>query len=172
MDLGECTKIHDLALRADYEIASKERDLFFKLDAMDHLESFTRVCDWRAKLAKKWLAETQEETSSEVSAKAEKVHELNEEIGKLLTKAEQLRAEGNMDGSQKILMEVEKVCAKEKEAEKEYRNSIHVSNSKNSVSLRFVQLILVSTAMAIILQATSGSSSTWGSFRSERSLIS
>jgi hypothetical protein len=32
MDLGECTKIHDLALRADYEIASKERDLFFELD--------------------------------------------------------------------------------------------------------------------------------------------
>lgn len=32
MDLGECTKIHDLALRADYEIASKEKDLFFELD--------------------------------------------------------------------------------------------------------------------------------------------
>lgn len=32
MDLGECTKIHDLALRADYEIASKERELFFELD--------------------------------------------------------------------------------------------------------------------------------------------
>lgn len=32
MDLGECTKIHDLALRTDYEIASKERDLFFELD--------------------------------------------------------------------------------------------------------------------------------------------
>lgn len=35
MDLGECTKIHDLALRADYEIASKERDLFFELDVSD-----------------------------------------------------------------------------------------------------------------------------------------
>lgn len=32
MDLGECTKIHDLALRADYEIAAKERDLFFEHD--------------------------------------------------------------------------------------------------------------------------------------------
>lgn len=37
MDLGECTKIHDLALRADYEIASKERDLFFELDVSDDL---------------------------------------------------------------------------------------------------------------------------------------
>lgn len=37
MDLGECSKIHDLALRADYEIASKERDLFFELDVSDSL---------------------------------------------------------------------------------------------------------------------------------------
>lgn len=51
------------------------------------------------------------------SLQAEKVHELNEEIGKLLAKAEQLGAEGNVDESQKILMEVEKVRAKKKEAE-------------------------------------------------------
>lgn len=116
MDLGECTKIHDLALRADYEIA------------MDHLESFIAECDRRTELAKKRLAETQEEISAEVSAKAEKVHELNEEIGKLLAKAEQLGAEGNVDESQKILMEVEKVRAKKKEAEEEYRNSMPASS--------------------------------------------
>nr|XP_051698071.1 putative RNA-binding protein Luc7-like 1 isoform X3 [Oryctolagus cuniculus]XP_051698072.1 putative RNA-binding protein Luc7-like 1 isoform X3 [Oryctolagus cuniculus] len=149
MDLGECTKIHDLALRADYEIASKERELFFELDivtsfplretvdnnwrcsqlsAMDHLESFIAECDRRTELAKKRLAETQEEISAEVSAKAEKVHELNEEIGKLLAKAEQLGAEGNVDESQKILTEVEKVRAKKKEAEEEYRNSMPASS--------------------------------------------
>ncbi|OBS74378.1 hypothetical protein A6R68_15084, partial [Neotoma lepida] len=64
-------------------------------NAMDHLESFIAECDRRTELAKKRLAETQEEISAEVSAKAEKVHELNEEIGKLLAKAEQLGAEGN-----------------------------------------------------------------------------
>lgn len=32
MDLGECIKVHDLALRADYEIASKEHEYFFELD--------------------------------------------------------------------------------------------------------------------------------------------
>ncbi|KAM3826646.1 putative RNA-binding protein Luc7-like 1 isoform 4-T7 [Vipera latastei] len=128
MDLGECTKIHDLALRADYEIASKERDLFFELDAMDHLESFIAECDRRTELAKKRLAETQEEISAEVAAKAEKVHELNEDIGKLLAKAEQLGAEGNVDESQKILMEVDKVRAKKKEAEEEYRNSMPASS--------------------------------------------
>uniref|UniRef100_A0AAR2JVD1 LUC7-like (S. cerevisiae) n=1 Tax=Pygocentrus nattereri TaxID=42514 RepID=A0AAR2JVD1_PYGNA len=128
MDLGECSKIHDLALRADYEIASKERDLFFELDAVDHLESFIVDCDRRTELAKKRLAETQEEISAEVAAKAEKVHELNEEIGKLLAKAEQLGAEGNVDEAQKILQEVEKVRSKKKDAEEEYRNSMPASS--------------------------------------------
>ncbi|KAM3917074.1 putative RNA-binding protein Luc7-like 1 [Leptodactylus fuscus] len=128
MDLGECTKIHDLALRADYEIASKEKDLFFELDAMDHLESFIAECDRRTELAKKRLAETQEEISAEVAVKAEKVHELNEEIGKLLAKAEQLGAEGNVDESQRILMEMERVKARKREAEDEYRNSMPASS--------------------------------------------
>uniref|UniRef100_A0A9J8CVJ1 LUC7-like (S. cerevisiae) n=2 Tax=Cyprinus carpio TaxID=7962 RepID=A0A9J8CVJ1_CYPCA len=117
MDLGECSKIHDLALRADYEIASKERDLFFELDAVDHLESFIADCDRRTELAKKRLAETQEEISAEVAAKAEKVHELNEEIGKLLAKAEQLGAEGNVDEAQTVLQEVERVRTRKKDAE-------------------------------------------------------
>ncbi|KAM6951135.1 putative RNA-binding protein Luc7-like 1 [Aplochiton taeniatus] len=128
MDLGECAKIHDLALRADYEIASKERDLFFELDAVDHLESFIADCDRRTELAKKRLAETQDEISAEVAAKAEKVHELNEEIGKLLAKAEQLGAEGNVDEAQKVLQEVEKVRSKKKDAEEEYRNSMPASS--------------------------------------------
>ncbi|XP_062331610.1 putative RNA-binding protein Luc7-like 1 isoform X2 [Osmerus eperlanus] len=128
MDLGECSKIHDLALRADYEIASKERDLFFELDAVDHLESFIADCDRRTELAKKRLAETQEEISAEVAAKAEKVHELNEEIGKLLAKAEQLGAEGNVDEAQKVLHEVEKVRSRKKDAEEEYRNSMPASS--------------------------------------------
>ncbi|MGH0188050.1 UNVERIFIED_CONTAM: hypothetical protein FKN15_026478 [Acipenser sinensis] len=32
MDLGECNRIHDLALRADFEIASKHQEYFFELD--------------------------------------------------------------------------------------------------------------------------------------------
>lgn len=32
MDLGECPKLHDLALRADYEAASKTREYGYELD--------------------------------------------------------------------------------------------------------------------------------------------
>uniref|UniRef100_A0A4X2L1K8 RNA-binding protein Luc7-like n=2 Tax=Vombatus ursinus TaxID=29139 RepID=A0A4X2L1K8_VOMUR len=128
MDLGECLKVHDLALRADYEIASKEQDFFFELDAMDHLQSFIADCDRRTEMAKKRLAETQEEISAEVAAKAERVHELNEEIGKLLAKVEQLGAEGNVEESQKVMDEVEKARAKKREAEEVYRNSMPASS--------------------------------------------
>ncbi|KAM4651537.1 putative RNA-binding protein Luc7-like 2 isoform 2-T2 [Discoglossus pictus] len=128
MDLGECLKVHDLALRADYEIASKQQDFFFELDAMDHLQSFIADCDRRTDIAKKRLADTQEEISAEVAAKAERVHELNEEIGKLLAKAEQMGAEGNVEESQKVMDEVEKTRVQKREAEDIYRNSMPASS--------------------------------------------
>lgn len=137
MDLGECLKVHDLALRADYEIASKEQDFFFELDAMDHLQSFIADCDRRTEVAKKRLAETQEEISAEVAAKAERVHELNEEIGKLLAKVEQLGAEGNVEESQKVMDEVEKARAKRREAEFiGILCQLPVSNSRSFESVR------------------------------------
>lgn len=45
------------------------------------------------------------------------MHELNEEIGKLLTRAEQLGGEGNVDEAQQVLEKVEKTKAMKKEAE-------------------------------------------------------
>ncbi|MEE6512907.1 hypothetical protein FKM82_020221 [Ascaphus truei] len=128
MDLGECLKVHDLALRADYEIASMQQDFFFELDAMDHLQSFIADCDRRTDIAKKRLADTQEEISAEVAAKAEKVHELNEEIGKLLAKVEQLGEEGNVEESQNVMDEVEQTRIRKREAEDIYRNSMPASS--------------------------------------------
>ena len=32
MDLGDCLKIHDLALRADYEKAQKSKDYFYDVE--------------------------------------------------------------------------------------------------------------------------------------------
>jgi hypothetical protein len=64
--------------------------------AAEHLKAFIDDCDRRTELAKKRLAETQEELSAEVSSKAEKVHELAEAIGKKLAQAEQAGAEGKV----------------------------------------------------------------------------
>lgn len=35
MDLGECPKLHDLALRADYENAAKHKDHYYDIEVID-----------------------------------------------------------------------------------------------------------------------------------------
>lgn len=32
MDLGECPKVHDLALRADFDAASKSKDYYYDIE--------------------------------------------------------------------------------------------------------------------------------------------
>ncbi|XP_057364841.1 putative RNA-binding protein Luc7-like 1 isoform X1 [Daphnia carinata] len=128
MDIGECANIHDLALRADYEKASESKDYGYQVDAMDHLTTFVGECDRKTEAAKKRLAETQEELSAEVAAKAQKVHLLAEQIGQKLAKAEQLGAEGFVDESMKMMEEVEEFRKKKAAAEQEYRNAMPASS--------------------------------------------
>ena len=128
MDIGECSKIHDLALRADYKVASEKREYGYELDALSHLQSFVAEADRKTELAKKRLAETQEELSSEVTAKLNKVHELAEEIGKKLAAAEALGEEGNVTESIKMMEEVEQIKKEKVAAEIEYKNSMPASS--------------------------------------------
>ncbi|XP_058795155.1 putative RNA-binding protein Luc7-like 1 isoform X2 [Phymastichus coffea] len=128
MDLGECPQIHDLALRADFEAAQKKKDHFYDIDAMEHLASFIADCDRRTEQAKQRLAETQEELSAEVAAKANAVHLLAEEIGKKLAKAEQLGEEGFVEESMKLMGEIDELRKRKNEAEQEYRNSMPASS--------------------------------------------
>jgi len=128
MDLGECPKLHDLALRADYEKAQATKDYFYDVDSCEHLKSFIDDCDRRTELAKKRLAETQEELSAEVTSKAENVHGLAEAIGKKLAEAEEAGAKGKVDESMKLMEEVEEFRKKKLLAEQEYRNSMPASS--------------------------------------------
>lgn len=128
MDLGDCPKIHDLALRADYEAAAKKKDYYYDVDAMEHLQNFIAECDRRTEQAKRRLAETQEELSSEVTAKLNKVHELAEGIGKKLAEAEKQGAEGNVEESLKLMEEVEEIRKEKAQAEQDYRNSMPASS--------------------------------------------
>jgi len=128
MDLGACPKVHDFALRADYENASKERDYYYDVEAMEHLQAFISDCDRRTESAKKRLAETQEELTAEVAEKANKVHKLSEEIGKKLAKAESLGQAGEVEESMKLMNEIEELRAEKVKAEHEYRSSIPASS--------------------------------------------
>jgi len=128
MDLGECPRIHDLALRADFEAAQKLQDHFYDVDACDHLASFISDCDRKTEQAKKKLAETQEALSDEVTGKANSVHDFAEQIGKKLAAAELIGAEGDVEGSIKLMEEVEDIRKNKAEAEQDYRNSMPASS--------------------------------------------
>ena len=131
--MGECSRVHDLALRADYEAAQAKRDHFYDVDACDHLLAFVSDCDRKIEQSKKTLLETQEALSAEVTDKANTVHELAENIGKKLAAAEQLGAEGNVEESIKLMEEVENLRKQKVEAEQEYRNSMPASTYQQQV---------------------------------------
>ncbi|KAL4089863.1 putative RNA-binding protein Luc7-like 1 isoform X2 [Metopolophium dirhodum] len=128
MDIGECPKIHDNALRADFEKAQQKFDHYYDVDATEHLQAFISDCDRRTEAARKRLLETQEELTAEVAEKANAVHELAEKIGQTLAKAEELGAQGLVDDSLKLMGEIEDLRKKKSEAEDTYRNSMPVSS--------------------------------------------
>ncbi|KAI1301876.1 putative RNA-binding protein Luc7-like 1 [Halotydeus destructor] len=128
MDIGDCSKVHDLALRADYGAGSATREYGYELDAFDHLTAFVAEADRKTELAKKRLCETQEELSQEVSEKLERVHELAEQIGKKLAAAEKAGEDGDVEESMKIMEEVENTKKEKTAAEMEYRNSMPASS--------------------------------------------
>ncbi|CAG5131969.1 unnamed protein product, partial [Candidula unifasciata] len=117
MDMGECPSIHDPALRADYELASKTRDYYYDIDAMEHLLSFITDCDRKTVIAKRRLKETQAELSEEANAKADQIHALGEQIGTLMAKAEEIGAAGEVEQSMKMMEEVEELKVKKSQAE-------------------------------------------------------
>ncbi|XP_023324251.1 putative RNA-binding protein Luc7-like 1 isoform X3 [Eurytemora carolleeae] len=128
MDIGECSRIHDLGLRADYELAQKSKDYFYDVDAFEHLSAFVADCDRKTESSKIKLAETQEMLSDEVTTKANLVHDLAEQIGKKLASAEQMGAEGEVEESMKLMEEVEEIRKVKAEAEQDYRNSMPASS--------------------------------------------
>lgn len=79
---------------------------YYVVKATEHLEAFIADCDRRTTAAKQRLAETQEELSAEVTEKANAVHELAEQIGQKLARAEALGEEGMVEESVKLMGEV------------------------------------------------------------------
>uniref|UniRef100_H2Z7H6 Uncharacterized protein n=1 Tax=Ciona savignyi TaxID=51511 RepID=H2Z7H6_CIOSA len=120
-------QVHDLALKADYEMALKTKDYFYDFDAFEHLKSFIYDTDQKIEVSKKRLAEQQAEVSAEVKMKATAVHDLNEKIGKLLVKAEELGMQGEIEESKLTLDEAEKTKIMKQEAEEAYKNSMPAS---------------------------------------------
>lgn len=126
-DMGTCNKIHDLALKADYEKAVLKRSYNFEFDALDALEKFIVESDRRKEIAKIRLKENQEELSEEANKKMAKLNEVDEEIAKKLLVVEKYGDEGDVDNSLKSLEEVEELRKKKTELEQMFNSSMPAS---------------------------------------------
>lgn len=94
------------------------------MQALEQLSVFVAEADRKTEQARKRLTETQEELSGDVSAKADRIHELGEKIGEALARAEALGAEGLVDESIKLMEEIDSLRKQKAEAEADYRASI------------------------------------------------
>jgi len=127
VDLGECARVHEYALRADYERAAATKNLYYEVDALEVLNQFVAEADRKTEHAKRKLRETQEELGEEAARKMNSIHELGEQIGTKLARAEELGAQGLVDESMKLLEEVEELRKSKGDSEQEFRSTMPAS---------------------------------------------
>jgi hypothetical protein len=121
-DIGPCTLVHSVALKQDYEKASKTKDYGFEEEVMINLRTFIKDCDRKITQAKRRLEENP--VAPEIQEKADKIHDIGEQIGEKLAKAEKLGEEGNVDESMRLMQEIEDLKNAKKEAEEDYKRSV------------------------------------------------
>lgn len=131
MDLGVCHKIHSPALKADYEMSKNRKDYHFEYEHYEVLKGIIADCDRKIEYNKRKLEENKDEFDS--SAEAAAVHEINEQIGCKLAKAELIGNAGDVQGSMEIMKEVEELKNNKKILEDIYKastNPMMVSQQK------------------------------------------
>lgn len=137
LELGECAKVHDPALRADYIMANKQEDYMYEVSAMDKLQMFVNDADRKTELLKRKLAETQEEITSEEANKLNRIHELNETLGKKLAQKDKAIADGEEpEAINKLDAELDKIKSDRSLAEVEYKRISKPASSHQQQNLR------------------------------------
>lgn len=136
LELGECQKVHDPALRADYILANKAEDYMYEISALERLQSFVNEADKKTEYLKRKLAETQEELTVEETNKLNRVHDLTEKLGKKLAQVDKAEADGDLEAKQKLIDESEKIKKERSLAEAEYRKVSRPASSHQQQNLR------------------------------------
>lgn len=136
LELGECPKVHDPALRADYILANKSEDYMYEISACERLQAFVSEADKKTEYLKRKLAETQEELTAEETNKLNRVHDLTEKLGKKLAQVEKAEADDDLEAKQKLIDESERIKRERAVAEAEYRQVSRPASSHQQQNLR------------------------------------
>ncbi|XP_054707539.1 putative RNA-binding protein Luc7-like 2 [Uloborus diversus] len=138
--LGECPKVHDVALRADYESARKKEEYYFEEEAVKQLRNFIAESERRTQVAKLRLAGTQEMLNAKEAFKLQKTQILADKIDETLSRAEHLGINGNLEESLKLLEEAEKLKKEKEKAEANYRKSSSSTVVQQQLKLRVCEV--------------------------------
>lgn len=136
LELGECSKVHDPALRADYLNATNKEELMYEVSALERLHAFVSDADRRTDHLKKKLAETQQELSAEETSKLNRVHDLTELYGKKLAQIDKAEQDGDSELKDKLIIEAEKIKRERNQADIEYKNVSKPASSHQHQNLR------------------------------------
>lgn len=136
LELGECQKVHDPALRADYILANKSEDYMYEVSALEKLQSFVNEADKKTEYLKRKLAETQEELTAEETNKLNRVHDLTEKLGKKLAQVDKAEADGDLEAKKKLVDESERIKRERAIAEADYRQVSRPASSHQQQNLR------------------------------------
>ncbi|KAB7498906.1 Luc7-like protein 3 [Armadillidium nasatum] len=114
-DLGSCEKIHDEELRKEYEVSTSHRKIAYEDDFIRYADSMLADVDRRIEKGKQRLALSVQEALANSSTGDGRIDEqiqfLSERITGLVSEAERLGSEGNVEEAQGL----SKLCDKLRE---------------------------------------------------------
>lgn len=126
--IGICSKLHDSALKADYEKSSMTYD--YGIDQLDHINDMIDECDHKVSRNKKRLMKViNDQRYGPESETVNVLQALSDQISIALKKAEELGALGHVEESLSTLQYVEELKADKRRAVENYRNN--VTSSRN-----------------------------------------
>ncbi|XP_019850344.1 PREDICTED: putative RNA-binding protein Luc7-like 2 isoform X2 [Amphimedon queenslandica] len=120
--MGDCNKIHSIALKNEYERAQQRRDYHYEEEVLEYLQSFIKENERKIETNKKRIENVEEDTVQQKLA--QEIHECAVLIGEKVTKSEALGSEGNIDESLLVLQQVEEIKLKKKKLEDEYHSHL------------------------------------------------
>lgn len=125
---GDCTKVHSITLKEEYEKANAKRDYRFEEEVLEYLKSFIRDNERKIEANKRRLESVEDDPELEklvcaylalvnrclllalcFSTKSSEIHDVAVQIGELVAKAEKLGNEGNIDESLAMLKDAEEI---------------------------------------------------------------
>lgn len=131
--LGPCPKIHSEVLRANFKREPQGKDCSIEEEVLELLKDFMAKHEEKKVISRRRLGN---EAAPELEAKIQLMHDLFMQVGEMLTKAQALGDKGKVEESQAMMIEVEELKNRLKEAIEDYRANVPAPNEFPNVQAK------------------------------------